>query len=108
MQLPLTLAVRSSHPLARLLCPRDVATLTLRADGLIGIEYADGTHAEGAVHPDTTVFPWLVVLLCRVGGRLESLTLPPMAMDIETYRQLRVWLKWKARVEGEKALRPQG
>ncbi|WIM06333.1 MAG: hypothetical protein OHM77_03325 [Candidatus Nitricoxidivorans perseverans] len=98
MQLPITLAIRRIHPLARLLCRRDIAVLALRPDGLIGIEYGDGTRTECAVHPQTTVFPWLVVLLYRAGGRLESLALPRGAMEADDHRRLRVWLKWKATV----------
>lgn len=99
MQLPATLPIRRSRPLARLLCRRDIAALTLRPDGLIGIEHGDGTRAECPVHPQTTVFPWLVVLLYRIGGgRLESLVLPRAAMEADDHRRLRVWLKWKATV----------
>jgi len=98
MRLPITIRIRRSHPLAWLLCRRDFVALTLGADGRLAIEGRDGTCAEARVHPQTTVFPWLVVLLCHIDGRLESLTLPHVAMDAESHRQLRLWLKWQAKV----------
>jgi hypothetical protein len=99
MRLPVTIAIRRSHPLAWLLCQRDVVTLTLSADGRLFIERQDGTRVEADVHPETTVFPWLVVLLWRAGETgLESLALPRAATGAEAHRQLRLWLKWQAGV----------
>jgi hypothetical protein len=81
------------------MCRRDVAALKLGGDGRLSIEGVDGGFVDADVHPETTVFPWLVVLRYRVGGRrIESLTLPPQGMDTEAHRQLRLWLKWKAKV----------
>ena len=96
MRLPVTLSIRRTHPLARLLCRGDVVTLTLGADGRLELGRADGSVEAAAVLPQTTVFPWLVVLNCRVGGRAESLAIPRPAMDAEAHRQLRLWLRWKA------------
>ncbi|MDP1653098.1 MAG: hypothetical protein Q8L56_10295 [Rhodocyclaceae bacterium] len=93
MQLPVTLSVRRFWFSQ---FRRGIETLTLRADGRIRIGHADGTSAEADVHPQSTVFSWLVVLLFRIDGRLESLVLPRGAMDAAAHRRLRVWLKWKA------------
>ncbi|MDP2810466.1 MAG: hypothetical protein Q8O34_10005 [Rhodocyclaceae bacterium] len=68
-----------------------VATLTLKADGRIGI---DGKDA--AVHPQTTVFPRLIVLLAKTGNGTKTWVLPVDALGREGHRQLRLWLKWKA------------
>jgi len=100
MQLPVTVVIRRSHLLARLLYRGDVAALTLRADGLLGIEHDDGSIEQAVVHPDTTVLPWLVVLRCRTDGRIRTLTLPRAAMDVDAHRQLRLWLRWKADAKG--------
>lgn len=99
MRLPIVLPIHRTHPLARLLCRRDVVALKLGAGGRLSIAHSDGSFIEADVHPQTTVFPWLVVLRYRAGGRrIESLTVPQAAMDVEAHRQLRLWLKWKAKV----------
>jgi len=69
MRLPVTLPIQRSHPLARLLSRGEVAALTLRADGRLGLEFRDGRFAEAEVARDTTVFTALVVLRYRVAGR---------------------------------------
>ncbi len=97
MHLPVTLAVCRTHPLAWLLCRRDILAVTLQANGELVIEHRDGSSVAAAVHSQTTVFPWMVVLLWRAGGRLESLALPRVAMDAESHRQLRLWLRWQAK-----------
>ena len=95
MHLPVTLPIRQfwfSWWFRR----RPIQALTLRADGRMLIGHPDGTSVEADIHPQSTVFSWLVVVLFRADGRLESLVLPRVAMDAEDHRRLRVWLKWKA------------
>jgi hypothetical protein len=98
MRLPLRIPIGRDHPLARLLCRGDIAALTLGADGRLAIERRDGSAAEAAVDPATTVFPWLVVLRCRIDGQRESFVLPPQATGAAAHRRLRVWLDWRVRV----------
>ena len=98
MQLPIRLAVCRRHPLAWLLSRGNVVAVTLLADGHLMVERSDGSSAAAIVHPQTTVFSWLVVLLWRVDNRLESLALPRVAMAAESHRQLRLWLRWRAKV----------
>lgn len=94
-QLPITLPIQRRHPLAWLLCRGDVAAVTLRIDGRLGLEYRDGRCAEAEVDSDTTVFPRLVVLRYRVADRAASLILPQAATGAEAHRRLRVWLRWR-------------
>jgi len=98
MQLPITITIRRTHPLARLLCRGDVGVLVLRADGRLEIERRDGTRVEADVDPETTVFPWLVLLRYRCGGRSAALALPQVATGTEAHRRLRVWLGARAAV----------
>lgn len=93
MRLPVTLPIQRSHPLARLLSRGEVAALTLRADGRLGLEFRDGRFAEAEVARDTTVFTALVVLRYRVAGRSGSLVLPQPALGADAHRRLRVWLR---------------
>lgn len=43
------------------------------------------------------VSPYLTVLILRAEGNLlnDSVTILPDGVDVETFRQLRVWLRWK-------------
>jgi len=82
--------------LARQRRPMPVAGLVLRGEGRIDTVAADGATAEAAIHPHTLVLAGLVVLLYRQGGRLRALTLLSDSLDAEEFRQLRVWLRWRA------------
>ncbi|HEX8987053.1 MAG TPA: protein YgfX [Rhodocyclaceae bacterium] len=76
-----------------------VRTLTLGIDGGLVAMLRDGSSGTAVVLPQTTVFPWLVVLLLRFGSRTISLALPPDGMSAGGHRQLRLWLRWKASVQ---------
>jgi hypothetical protein len=70
--------------------------LTLRTDGLLEVRNREGNLGIAEVLPQTTVFPWLVVMLLRVEDREIALTLPPDSLEGEGHRLLRLWLRWKA------------
>ncbi len=72
-----------------------VQALTLKADGTLEAD-CRGAWCSARIDPRTAVFPWLVVLLLRIGDRKISLALPPDALGREGHRQLRLWLGWKA------------
>lgn len=97
MRLPIRIPICRDHWLVRLLSRGDIAALTLGADGRLTIERGDGSVGDAALDPETTVFPWLVVLRCRCGGRRESMALPPQATGSEGHRRLRVWLDWRSK-----------
>ena len=97
MRLPLFIAIERKKILARLLCRADVVGLTLRADGRLDIERADGSHDDGDVDASTTVFSFLIVLRYRQPGRIASLVLPCSATGPEAHRRLRVWLRCRVR-----------
>jgi toxin CptA len=79
----------------------DVQTLTWQTDGEWLLETVDGKQFPASLHESTYVHPWLVVLNFRREDdrRMLSFTLPPDALDAETFRELRVRLK----VAGSKA-----
>jgi hypothetical protein len=57
------------------------------------------TIATGAtIEPYTTILPGLIVLSLRCKGK--RLVLPLLADSVSTddYRQLRVWLQWRAKI----------
>lgn len=82
--------------LARWRRPPAVSALVLRGDGRMETVGADGTASEAAVHSHTVVLPFLVVLLYRQQGRLRALTLFADSLSAEDFRQLRLWLRWRA------------
>lgn len=79
-----------------------VIGLRLGERGELAILQADSEPIAAAVHPDSAVFSWLVVL--RVRGerdaRLGSLVLLPDSMSAGQFRLLRLWLRWLASPSG--------
>lgn len=69
-----------------LMLEQDKAVLTLR----------DGGQLTGQVLGDSLVTPYLTVLnILPQGARLaRSVVILPDSLDAESFRQLRVWLKW--------------
>jgi hypothetical protein len=81
----------------RVLRPPLVA-LTLKVDGTMEIHSRDGSVAAARISPQTTVFPWLVVLPLRIDSAAIALALPSDALPGDGHRQLRLWLRWLASV----------
>ena len=75
---------------------RPIRGLVLRGDGRLETVGADDTAIEVSLHPHTLVLSFLVVLLYRQEGRLHSLPLMADSFSADDFRQLRLWLRWKA------------
>lgn len=77
---------------------RAIVGLELGSEGVIRFELSDGAHVEGRVLPDTTCWPWLVVLRFHIDGRdrAESCVLLPDSLSKESWRRLALWLRWDA------------
>lgn len=75
------------------------AALKLQADGGLTLFDSQGVATECRVQPETTVMPWLVVLRYKSFGKVDSLVLPVDALGAEAHRQLRTWLRWRARLD---------
>jgi len=69
--------------------------LVLRSDGQLILRLADGSESLASVHPATTVFAGVVVLLARSADRRWALTLPVDTLGADGHRQLRLWLRWR-------------
>lgn len=93
-----TILVSAWRSLVRLAGQRRICSLTLEADGRLAFERVDGSAGQARMHPQTTVTAFLCVLLLRVQGRVEALLLLPDALSPEDFRQLRLWLRWRAAV----------
>ncbi|MHB1360429.1 MAG: protein YgfX [Rhodocyclaceae bacterium] len=57
-----------------------------------------GAGGTATILPQTTVLPGVIVLRLRKGGRLLTLPLLPDSTGATAYRQLCVWLKWRAKL----------
>lgn len=76
--------------------PAPVKGLLLNGEGGLEIVDAGGAATPATVHPHTLVLSFLVVLLYRSQGRLHSVTLLADSLAAEDFRQLRLWLRWRA------------
>lgn len=75
--------------------PYSCAGLLLEEDGVVLIR-RDGVHLPCRILPGSLVAPWLTVLnMLPEGERLvRSVVILPDSLDAESFRQLRLWLKW--------------
>lgn len=80
---------------------REVVDLHGRRDGSLAVRSGDD-WVEARLLPDSTVLPWLVVLRYRLpdargpGARVVL----PDSLPADDFRHLRVWLRWRANLDG--------
>ena len=95
--LAIALLYSAATSLRALSGPRRVRTLLLRGDGRLDWVRQSGAHGEAAVDAQSTVLPWLVIaLLRRLDGGREALVVLPDSCAAQDWRQLRLWLRWRA------------
>ncbi|KFB66575.1 protein YgfX [Candidatus Accumulibacter vicinus] len=80
--------------------PSRIVGLRLGEDGALTLLSGDGDSMFVSPQADTTVFSQLIVVRIRNDdrGRLPSLVLLPDSMPAEQFRLLRLWLRWRVRV----------
>lgn len=80
---------------AWLAAPSSTRSLTLDEDQ-IKLSMRDGRQVTGAVAHDSMITPFITVLnVLPQGARLaHSVIILPDSLDAESFRQLRVYLKW--------------
>ena len=79
------------------LLARPSSTVFLKIDeGLCQIALKDGSRLRCTVLGSTYVSPWLTALNLKEEGKrfIRSVVILPDALDSETYRRLRVLLRW--------------
>lgn len=76
--------------------PRTLPALRCLPDGRLELSDRDG-WIPAEVIAETTVWSGLVVLRYRREGapRTESRVIPADGLDADTFRRLRMWLRWK-------------
>lgn len=82
---------------ALLLAAASVRELILKNDGAVEGLRHDGSRFDASVSGQTTVLPWLIVMLLELPGsrRLHPLLILPDSLPAEDRRILRAWLRWK-------------
>jgi len=80
---------------AWLSAPSAILALTLEGDRVV-LTTRDGEQLTGQILRDSLVTPYLTVLnVLPQGARMaRSVIILPDSLDTESFRQLRVWLKW--------------
>jgi toxin CptA len=76
-------------------------TLVLQSDQAMLIK-RDGKQVVGTVSRDSVATPLLTILNVLPQGAhvAHSVVILPDSLDAESFRQLRVWLKWKSQSDG--------
>lgn len=81
--------------------PSSYITLKVNSKNQLQLIRKDGKTLEVKVEKDSTVTPYLTVLNSRVEGASwlqglfgHALIIFPDAINAESYRQFRVWLRW--------------
>lgn len=94
--------------------PLSIVFLMRRSDGLILCKTENGRVRPAEIQPDSTIFPWPIVVRLVLGGlddevvtprpwtalsqrlaRHRSLVILADALPEEDRRQLRIWLQWQ-------------
>ncbi len=75
--------------------PHSCARLVLEEEGAVLVR-RDGAELSCRILPGSMVTPWLTVLnILPQGARFaRSVVILPDSLDAESFRQLRVWLRW--------------
>jgi toxin CptA len=86
------------HHLRRdtLLSEPSSCTALVLEKGAVALTLRDGKSLAGTVSRDSVVTPLLTLLNIKTGRGLlsRSVIILPDSMDAESFRRLRVWLKW--------------
>jgi toxin CptA len=75
---------------------RAVAGLAFRADGSLAVAGPTGAWLQAELRHCAAPTGWLAVLSARdQAGRSRTAVILPDAIDPETFRRLRAWLRWR-------------
>lgn len=77
---------------------RSIASMTLLADGRLVVQEAGGEIGECTVCSDSTLFPWMIIVMTQVGGRNllpRAIVILPDMLSADDWRAVRIWLKWR-------------
>jgi hypothetical protein len=94
----LLIAASLGQAVRRLWLERPLA-IVLRQDRRMQIEWAAGRRDDARVGKHTVVLSWLIMLDRDCGDQRRFLALPVDSLDPESFRSLRLWLRWRTEPE---------
>jgi len=110
LKVPLVLAVVASLMVALrrsalLLAGDSVVALDPKDDGMLRYVLRNGDEVEADVLADTAVYPFAAAIWMRDRDqrRTRSVLVLSDAIDAESFRRLRVWLRWRSAVSRDAA-----
>ena len=82
---------------ALLFAAESIRELILKADGTAELLRNDGRRYDARVSSQSTVLPWLILMLLETSGSrgLNPLWILPDSLTVDDRRVLRTWLRWK-------------
>ena len=85
---------------ALLLAGDSVVALDPKDDGMLRYVLRNGDEVDADVLADTAVYPFAAAIWMRDRDqrRTRSVLVLPDAIDAESFRRLRVWLRWRSAV----------
>ncbi|WP_074927008.1 protein YgfX [Nitrosomonas eutropha] len=88
---------------ARLAFPQSIMTLHLTGRNHCKIETCAGKSINTVIDASTFVAPYMTVLCLKMEQtyRYRTVVILPDSIDADSFRRLRVWLKWKWRDESK-------
>ena len=80
---------------------RSVRAIRLTGECDMSLQGQDGVWLETAILPSSFISPYLTVLNLSIEGekRARHVVILPDVVDVEQFRQLRVWLRWRCKAE---------
>lgn len=83
---------------ALLATPQAVLAVEIRQTGEIAIQTRRGAWCACRLSASSYVTPWLTILVLTEAGRRGTryVVITPDNVDAESFRRLRVWLRWAA------------
>ena len=78
--------------------PFSINALQFERDGLVIAQYRNGQLLQARVLASSFVAPYLTIVLLQPAGAwwVRSVVVVPDCLPAETFRRLRIWLKWRA------------
>lgn len=90
---------------ARLSLASSCVALRIEHNGVVSLSLRDGRHLTGMLKTGGVILPWVVLINIHLGqGGYRGLVLMRDSMDANSFRHLRVLLRWDAKTKGSVSL----
>lgn len=82
------------HMTRKLYGDERIVRLSLETQGIMAFTRFNEKTTTATVLRQSTVTPWLSVILLKLAERLEAVVIMPDSLSKQDYRCLRLWLRW--------------